>query len=147
MRIERTYDKELIKGIMSIPEIWATISEPGEAIPDEYNVDEAFYLIGLDDDNEVVGLFIVHDTSIGIPQCHVQVIPEKRKEHTDQFGRDSIDWIWSYTYINKMMAFIPEVYPNVKAFSERMGFVEEGFLTKTYRNELGNWLVSINKEG
>ena len=147
MNIERTFDNKLIKSILSIPEIWETISEPGDTVPDEYSVDESYYLIGVNDLGEAVGLVIAHNTSIGVPQIHVQVLPEHRKQYADEFGRKALEWVWMNTDISKLIAFIPEIYPNVKVYSERVGFNEEGFLTKTYRNELGNWLMSINREG
>ena len=147
MKIERTFDSKLIKSILSVPEIWETISEAGDTVPDEYNVDESYYLIGVSGSGEAVGLVIVHNTSIGVPQIHVQVLPQHRKKHADEFGGKSLEWVWMNTDISKLMAFIPEIYLNVKAYSERMGFKEEGFLTRTYRNELGNWLMSINREG
>jgi len=78
----------------------------------------------------------------------VQVKPEYRQEHANEFGTKVLEWVWNNTEINKLRALIPEIYPNVKAFSELMGFSEESVITNSYvKNGLlyDKWLMMIKR--
>jgi RimJ/RimL family protein N-acetyltransferase len=77
-------------------------------------------LIGYDKLN-IIGLFIIHESEYGY-QCHVQVVPERRKQYSAEFGEKVIDWTWNNTDINKLMALIPNKFKNVISFAEKQGF-------------------------
>ena len=101
MIIERSYDYPLIKQIMTEPQIWQEICGiHGDKIEEfEPAVDDYVYLIGYDKLN-IIGLFIIHKSEYGY-QCHVQVIPERRKQYAAEFGEKVIQWTWDNTDINK----------------------------------------------
>ena len=122
MIIERSYDYILIKQIMTEPQIWQEIcGNYRDKIEDfEPVVDDYIYLIGYDKLN-IIGLFIIHESEYG-HQCHVQVIPERRKQYADEFGKKVINWTWSNTDINKLIALIPSKFKNVIGFAEKQGF-------------------------
>jgi hypothetical protein len=124
--IERSYDYRLIKQIMTEPQIWQEICGIyGDKIEEFEPVAENYiYLIGYDKIN-IIGLFIIHDTK-ACYKCHVQVIPERRKEYAEEFGKKVIEWTWDNTDINKLMAFIPSKFKNVKSFAEMQGFKYAG---------------------
>lgn len=148
MIVERTTDKEAIKEIITNPSIWETIAGDDDSI-DTYEppLGENVYVIGYDE-FKPIGLFIIHPTSIGLWQCHIQVMPEQREKHAVEFGNKVVQWVWDNTVINKLIALIPEIYPNVKKFSEIQGFKEEGFITNSYSKGgemFGRWLVAINR--
>lgn len=122
MIIERSYDYPLIKKIMTEPQIWQEICGiHGDRI-EEFNpsVDDYVYLIGYDKLN-IIGLFIIHESEYGY-QCHVQVIPERRKQYAAEFGEKVIQWTWDNTDINKLTALIPSNLTNVISFAELQGF-------------------------
>ena len=144
MIIEQTTDNKLIHHILSMEGIAETISEPGDAIPTEFSHGSHMFLVGLTDD-EVVGLLIVHNTSLGVPQLHIQVVPKHRKEHAIQFGEASLEWLWGNLVNDKYMALIPEIYPNVKRYAEAIGLKKEGFLTNTFRVKQGQWLMAKSR--
>lgn len=122
MIIERSYDYALIKQIMTEPQIWQEIcGNYGDKIEEfEPVVDDYIYLIGYDKLN-IIGLFIIHESEYGY-QCHVQVVPERRKQYSTEFGEKVIDWTWNNTDINKLMALIPNKFKNVISFAEKQGF-------------------------
>lgn len=107
---------------MTEPQIWQEIcGNYGDKIEDfEPVADDYIYLIGYDKLN-IIGLFIIHESEYGY-QCHVQVIPERRKKYADEFGKEVIDWTWSNTDINKLIALIPSNFNNVIGFAEKQGF-------------------------
>jgi RimJ/RimL family protein N-acetyltransferase len=120
--VERSHDYPLIKQIMTEPQIWQEIcGNYGDKIEDfEPVVDDYIYLIGYDKLN-IIGLFIIHESEYGY-QCHVQVVPERRKQYADEFGKKVINWTWSNTDINKLIALIPSKFKNVISFAEKQGF-------------------------
>ena len=122
MIIERSYDYPLIRMIMTEPQIWFEISQnyTGDIEDFKPEVDNYVYLIGYDKMN-VIGLFIIHKSEHGY-QCHVQVIPERRKKHAAEFGQKVIQWTWDNTDINKLTALIPFKFKNVISFAESQGF-------------------------
>ena len=126
MIIERSYDYALIKQIMTEPQIWQEIcGNYGDRI-EEFNPieDNYVYLIGYDKLN-IIGLFIIHESEYGY-QCHVQVIPERRKQYATEFGEKVIQWTWDNTDINKLTALIPNNFTNVISFAELQGFKVAG---------------------
>lgn len=122
MIIERSIDYDLIKQIMTEPQIWQEIcGNYGDRI-EEFNPieDNYVYLIGYDKLN-IIGLFIIHESEYGY-QCHVQVIPERRKQYAAEFGEKVIQWTWDNTDISKLAALIPSNFTNVICFAESRGF-------------------------
>ena len=134
MIIKRTYDTDVVRDILTNPEIWKAISRPDQNI-DTFSppIEDCIYLI----DNEAVGLFIVHPVGDDW-KCHVQVLPEHREDSAIEFGQKVIQWVWDNTEIGRLIASIPEIYPNVKRFSEIQGFTE-------YGKKNSEWLISIDR--
>ena len=122
MIIERSYDYPLIKQIMTEPQIWQEIcGNYGDKIEEfEPLVDDYIYLIGYDKIN-IIGLFIIHKTK-ACYKCHVQVIPERRKQYATEFGQESIRWVWNNSDISKLVALISSNLINVISFAEFLGF-------------------------
>jgi hypothetical protein len=132
---------ELVKSILTVDGIWENIGGKGydkaECIPKE----SWLYVVGKVKDN-VIGMVLVHKTPGGLNKCHVQIIPEYRKEHSAEFGIKGMDWIWANTDIDTMVASIPTKYPNVRAYAELQGFV----VVKTVSTKDDTmWLLEINR--
>ncbi len=81
---------------------------------------------------EIIGVFIIEKKCRVTADVHVQVLPKWRETHAIPFGLTVIDWTWENTEYLKMVAEIPEIYPNVMDFAERMGFEIEGVNCKSY---------------
>ena len=126
---ERIYDKAIILSILV--KMWDNICEDGQEsvnfIPD---VDgEAWVLIHNNKDS--IGLFNFHAHGACTLQVHAHVIPEFRKEHAINAGRAALNWFLETDY-QKLIAYVPDIYPNVAAFCEKMGMKKEGDLTKSH---------------
>lgn len=146
MIIKRTFDEEVIKRFLLADGIWDRISADGD-VKEELRIEPEFALY-LTDKNEEIGLFVVHTTSGGDYKCHVQVLPGKRKEYAAEFGNAVLKWVWDRTSINRMVASIPVMYPDVAGFAEKMGFTRTGeeMSTRT-RNGVyyTRWLYAIER--
>ena len=121
MIISHTTDLELVKRLITSDGIWENLSTAGidrdtfEPVPDWQ------YIIG-EVDGEAVGLGIIHKIKSGYNKCHVQVLPEHRKEHGIKFGLDGMKFIWENNTFDFMVASISSKFPNVRKFAELMGF-------------------------
>lgn len=147
MIIERTYNVDHIKQVLTDPGIWECIGgEEGDQSSYEPKIDEIW--LTSYNNGSPIGMFNVHKTDLGLYQCHVQVLPEYRRDALE-FGSRVLDWVWEHTEINKLIALIPETFENVKNFAITQGFEIEGFLTNTHEQGghlFGNWLLAIGRE-
>jgi hypothetical protein len=145
--IERSTDYDALRSIMTNPEIWDTITNDGCDVETWQPEQDRMYLLG-SIEGEYVGVFVIHMSDIGIYQCHVQVLPSMRKLYAIEFGKMVINWVWKNTEINKLFALIPDIYPNVKNFSELHGFHQEGLITKSFIKNgslCSQWLMTIER--
>jgi len=127
LNIFRTTDVARIKGVLCDEWIFDRISEDGVAV-DNYSVDINDAIIYLTD-NDLTGLFIIHPVNGITQECHTQVL---NREKAFEFTKSCIDWVWENTGTMKLVAQIPEIYPDVCRFAEKQGFEREGVNKMSY---------------
>lgn len=132
MIVTRCYDVDVIRSIMSHPDIYDRIAEDGtperqDFIPDMISF---AYLAGVVN-AEPIGVFVLHPVNGVTWECHVQVLPEYRKDYAHEFGEKCVEYCWELG-VSKLVAQIPFLYPNVKDFALRQGFELEGINRKSY---------------
>jgi len=146
--IERSQDYEKIRAVLTHPEIWEVISGDNDDIDGfTFDAGEDIHIIGYNENN-VIGLVNLHYRDKFGWQVHIQVLPEYREKYAEEFGRKVLSYIWKNTRINKLRALIPEIYPNVKKFSELLGFSDEDFITNSYvkgGQVYSKWLMMIER--
>lgn len=133
MIIEPTQDPIVIKSILTHPDIYPVISSDLAPNPEDYEptIKGNVFLVGRVDDVPIA-LFILYPCNDVTAWCHVQVLPEYRKEYAYKFGLAAIAYAWDLLGVSKLVAQIPAIYPNVIAFAERCGFKREGVNTKSH---------------
>ncbi len=126
MLITRCYDCDVVRSILTHPAIYDRISEDGSPAREDYIPDmvSAAYIVGIVG-AEPIGVMIYHPINGVTWECHVQVLPEYRKDYADQFLQESVRWAWDMGAL-KIVAQVPFLYSNVKDFGVRHGFVVEG---------------------
>lgn len=127
MIIELTQDVDVIKSILTHPSIYPVISSDLAPKPEDYTPDTKgkVIMVGMVDDVPMA-LMILYPCNDVTAWCHVQVLPEYRKEHAYEFGIEAIAYAWDLLGVLKIVAQIPAIYPNVIAFAEKCGFTQEG---------------------
>ena len=120
MIVRETRDLTEIKRILCHPEIYDCISDDyspnaEEFEPPLFNVK----YIGGYVENEIIGVMIYHNKK-GQMFCHIQVLPEFRKEYAEEFAGKALneqlkdnDVVW---------AEVPDCYQNVLRFAKSFGF-------------------------
>lgn len=127
MIVERVFDKERIAKVLKDPEIFSRIAEDGIVASDYCAPDDAVYIM----DEHDRGLMIYHQVNSITVECHVHVLKDHRADAYD-FGQSAINWLWKNTESLKIVAQIPEIYPNVIKFALKNGFEIEGLNEGSY---------------
>ena len=133
MKIRISDDAEEIRGILTHPDIYAVISSDLAPPAQHYIVDmnEKVFLVGYVDEKPI-GVMIFYPCGDVACWCHIQVLPEYRKEHAFAFGKMAVQWAWDSLAIAKLVAQIPAIYPNVIRFAEMHDFEIEGINKRSY---------------
>lgn len=136
--VVETKDPEVIKSVLLCEKVFNCISSDGAPGIEEYEpvTDGYTFIAGIQDvvfgKSVPFGLMIYKQKDSFQWECHFQVIPEYRKTHATEFAEKAINWLWSNTDAIKIVAEIPEMFPNVIKFGEKMGFQREGINRKSY---------------
>ena len=144
MIISHTTDMALVKRLITSDGIWENLSTKGldketfEPVPDWQRI------IG-EVDGKVIGLGTIHKIKSGYNKCHVQVLPEYRKEHGIKFGLDGMKFIWANNTFDFMVASISSKFPNVRKFAELMGF-EHVETKKNWYEDYDAWLFVAKRK-
>lgn len=145
----RTYDKDLIKSIMFLPEIFSCVAEDGMSKEDyEPEVISGCWLV-IKDDDTVIGLYYLHAINGVAVQIHAHVLPEFRKEYSRKTGIVALEYLLANTEYKKVIAVIPVIYENVKKFTESYGFVFEGINRLSYMKNgvlVDQWMLGATRQ-
>ncbi len=146
---KRTTDAELIKSIVFLPEIFDCISEDG--IDDfESDVNRDCW-ISIKKDDLCIGIYHLHPHNSATLEIHAHILPEHRERYSIDSGKAILKWILdeSPDMYQKIIAQVPKLYPNVKAFCEINGFVVEGVNRLSHRKNgtlHDQWLLGITRD-
>lgn len=133
LSISVTQDKDEIFMVLGHPEIWPLVSaqKPQKnLIPTR---DQDIYLM-LRDKGGVIGC-VYFDVLNGLElEMHPYILPEKRKGNSVKAVSAAMTWAFNQL-IKRILVVIPDDYPNVIAFAERLGFEEVGQNTFEMRSD------------
>lgn len=114
MIVKETTNTEDIKTVLCDPAIYDTIASDNSPLIGDFEppiTDEYLYIGGYVED-KIAALMVYHEYLDG-NECHVQVLPEYRKEHAIKFGEQSL--LFKGTL--PLYAEIPSLYQNVLSFA------------------------------
>jgi len=146
LTIEETNREQDIMYVLSHPAIWDAISFDGCLVEDaklEFG-DDHIYLI-TKSDGRFIGINYFKYLNPKMVEFHPSVLPLYRSIHAYDSVKMGIDWMFTTTDIEKITVQIPECFGRVLRFAKRMGFIEEGRLSKAYPKM--NKMIDINLLG
>ena len=118
MIVKEIDDIDDIKAILCNPAIYDTITEDNSPLAEDFTpVFEDHLYIGGYVKCEIIALMVYHKHLDG-NKCHVQVLPEFRKEYALRFGEQSL----LFRGTLPLYAVIPDLYKNVLEFAKHFGF-------------------------
>lgn len=140
---------QLIKDIITVPELWDNISEDDQN-PDLWEPDltEA-WLAAIDDKNEVIGFYNLHVRNSVTLQIHPMILPTRRGKWAYKTALQALKWVNEYTTFQKVVCEIPVIYPHVKMFAMQCGMVKEGINRRSflkYGKIHDMWVLGITKD-
>ena len=123
----RTWDAELIKVILSDPELFSRIADDGISSPKDLsiNLDENIFLVN----DQKTGVFILHPFSSMCAWFHVN-IQQHDRVNARRYASQAINWAFD-SGIDKLISAIPDYYPDVIGFAQKMGWKLECVITKS----------------
>lgn len=148
MIAQRTHDHELIKSVLFNPAIWETIAEDDQE-QSQFKIDSNANCFVEMKEDKTIGVYVLHPHNSATLEIHAHILPEYRQNHSIESGRTILKWVLDNTGYYKVVAQVPEIYPNVKKFCLANGFRLEGVNRKSYwkNGELvDQWLLGITKE-
>lgn len=110
MIVKQTNNIGEIKAVLCHPDICDKISNKGDSL--EPPITKDYKYIGGYVNSKIVGVMIYHKYLDG-NECHVQVLPEYRKEYALNFGEQSLE----FRGTRPLYAEIPDLYKNVLDFA------------------------------
>ena len=114
MIVKKTVDIDDIKTVLFNPAIYDTITTDNCPLLGEVDpplTDEYLYVGGYVD-GKIIALMVYHKYLDG-NKCHVQVLPEYRKDYAKKFGEQSL----LFRGTLPLYAKIPDLYKNVLDFA------------------------------
>lgn len=114
MILKQTTDIDEVKRILCDPAIYDTITDDNSPLIEEFEppVTDEYLYIGGYVKGEIIALMVYHKYLDG-NKCHVQVLPEYRKEYAKKFGEQSL----MFRRTQPLYAEIPDLYKNVLDFA------------------------------
>lgn len=150
MIIEPTYNMDLVKEILMIPEIWDRAAEDG--------ADKDSYYPGFDtmcgwllckDDEDMIGIIYIHNDNTRSIKMHPYVLPDQRGKGK-QMMLSFFNWlITNCPQVEKLLITIPFCYKRVYKFAQKIGFIDEGVNRQSYykKGELyDQWNLGLTRD-
>ena len=125
------HDVDFIREV--IMELWDDISEDG-ANKEEWTINPDYAWIECVADGQRLGLVQLNDFNYTTLQLHMNIRRAYRKKYTRDITHAGHEWLLKNVdkRIQKYVAMIPELFPNVAKFALDSGWEKEGELSKAY---------------
>lgn len=119
LTVKETVDEFDIKTILCHPDIYDTITDDNCVPSHKFNptINKDYLYVGGYCKGDIIALMVYHKYNDG-NECHVQVLPEHRKEHAKKFGEQSL----LFRGTLPLYAEIPALYKNVFSFALKNRF-------------------------
>lgn len=134
VKIELCLNAEEIKSVLFHPDIWPCISDDGMT-QEQFSFDfNSHYYLKVVADGKLAGFYVIHALNSATVFIHANILPDYRKKYAKESGIKVLQFLDNMLGEGhqKIIAHIPEIYPNVLHFTLNQGFTEEGRLTKAY---------------
>ena len=114
MIVRPTKDRKEIESVLCRSEIYDTITDDESPNIEDFNppINDDYLYIGGYVNSKIIGLMVYHKYLDG-NKCHVQVLPEFRKEYARKFGEQVLE----FRGHSPLYAEIPDLYKNVLDFA------------------------------
>lgn len=154
VRIERTSDAELVRRILTHPQIYPYVSDDGSPSPEEFDPRESvrndamYFLVPMAAERPA-GLYVVYPHNLVMYEVHACILPEYRGSVAGEAARAMVQWVFERTPCRKLIALVPAFNRLAHQYARRAGFVDVGVITQSYLKAgvlYDQHLLAIEKE-
>lgn len=135
IRLERTYDFELIRSIITHPRLYPHIASDfhPKACDFQPNTSEAIHYLLAQDGEEICGLCIAHWIHTPVTyEIHHAILPSAW-DRTDAIGEAFETWLFQNTLCETAVGFTPACNKLACRYAVRRGLVESGRIPNGYK--------------
>lgn len=132
MTAERTTDRALIERFVFNNVMWERSREDNttKEMPQEHIDSYAVHFILVSEGGSPIGLMMCHETLSHTLEIHIKI---EDRQYAIQAVWESLKWIVDNTDYQKVVTWVPEIYPALRAFCKnKFGFIEEGCNRKSF---------------
>ncbi|MBL4591200.1 MAG: GNAT family N-acetyltransferase [Phycisphaerales bacterium] len=133
--IDRTFDMELVREIITHPKIYDHVSDDFSPAPEDFipiDPDSVYYLTPIHN-GTVMGVFFVHSHNGICYEVHTCILPEYHGALALKAAKDLIKWVFEETPCMKLITNVPSFNPLAYRFALKAGMVKEGVNTKSFQ--------------
>lgn len=92
--------------------------------------------VGIFNDAELIGFWFVVQINQSTFEIHINMKKEHRK-YNKNTGKDFCSFMFNFPQVNKLVAYIPVIYPEVIKYTKNHGFEQEGYLNEHFPKDSG----------
>lgn len=128
IRFERSFDYNLIREILTHPQVYPHISDDGSPPAPEFQPlqSEAVWYIVVRDGEEILGMWMLHPHNSVCWECHMCYLPPAWGSRASLAGRMLPEWVWEHISCRRIIGNVPACNRLAVAYMKRIGFEEFG---------------------
>jgi RimJ/RimL family protein N-acetyltransferase len=141
MTFEKTINADLIRSIVTHPQIYPHVSQDGAPTAEEWEPTFGceFYIAVVDDDGGCLGIFILVPTNSATVAIHTCLLPHAWGEKAHEASLGIQQWVWENTEFVRLITDVPAYNRLALRFAKRAGLVEFGVNPKSCRKHGKLW--------
>ena len=135
LKIERTRDVALATKIITDPSVYPHVTDDGAPEPQDFiavETESVFYLL-LKEDEDVLGMWLVHPHNFITCSVHTCMLPEGRGKRGLEGARLCAAWVWENTQYRRIITEVPETNRLALAFAKKAGMEQFGVNPKSFQ--------------
>lgn len=150
MKLERTYDYQLLNTLLRDSGLHYWISDDFSPTPEEAKVAEhpdLWYVLARDDEDDIMGFWRLSPQTAICWELHT-VMPLKGK--AIEAIKELFLWLWKRTSITRIVTNVPSFNRVALRFARRVGFEQYGVNEKSYRKsgiDYDQFLFGVTRPG
>lgn len=133
MKIERTFDQDLIRSIITHPKIYPFASDDSSPKADEFQPsvqDSIYYLTPVED--RIMGCFMMVPANAITFEVHTCILPEYWGTKAAEAAKLCAAWMFHNTPCRKIITHVPAYNRLAYRFAKQAGMTEEGLIKDSF---------------
>lgn len=162
MIINRTFDRDLVNGVVRHPEIYPYVTDANSPPAEEFDatqilLDNGNYALSVHEGDELMGVFLFTRITDTTYEVHTCLLPNCRGQKAAQAAQDVVHWMFARSFCNRIVTRCPDNNPRAKRFAQSAGLVVDYYLKDSFPShdgvigqsilsiDLNSWLRKPNK--